>query len=80
MCPRLSLPPTPIRSPHDARLPLIHPHLRTQAKPAPSAPAAAIMFQHMDEALMTFVNGLSVFVFFAIVGYHYITTSPKDME
>lgn len=22
---------------------------------------------------MTFVNGLSVFVFFAIVGYHYIT-------
>lgn len=31
------------------------------------------MFQNLDEALMTFVNGLSVFVFFAIVGYHYIT-------
>jgi hypothetical protein len=31
------------------------------------------MFQDLDEALMTFVNGLSVFVFFAIVGYHYIT-------
>lgn len=33
------------------------------------------MFQNLDEALMTFVNGLSVFVFFAIVGYHYITVS-----
>lgn len=31
------------------------------------------MFQNMDEALMQFVNGLSVVVFFCIVGYHYIT-------
>ncbi len=39
------------------------------------------MFADLDEALMTFVNFLSVAVFFSIVVYHFITVSPsKDLE
>ncbi|TYZ61222.1 hypothetical protein PybrP1_011567 [[Pythium] brassicae (nom. inval.)] len=34
----------------------------------------------MDEALMTFVNCLGAVIMVSLVGFHYLTASPKDAE
>lgn len=41
---------------------------------------AEIMVDNLDDALMNFVNLLSVFIMVSVAGYHYVTVNPRDLE
>lgn len=43
-------------------------------------PPSLARSDEMDEMLMTFVNCLGAVIMVSLVGFHYLTASPKDAE